>query len=157
MTTIRQKQFTGWHMLAILVAFFSVVIGVNITLAVFSACTWTGLVVENSYVESQLFNGRQHQLAAQKAAGWTVRTGYDNGRIDFVAHDKVGTLLELQAVSAFVHRPVGGHDDATIDLVRREDAYSGELVLPEGVWDVTVTTGDTALGPIVYETRIKVE
>jgi len=151
------KQFTGWHMLAIMVAFFGVVISVNVTMAISSARTWTGLVVANSYVESQRFNEKQHTIAAQREAGWVVQTRHVDGLIVFRAQDANGVLLDLEDVSAFVRRPVGGHDDATVALVRNGDAYSGVHNLDAGVWDITITTAPTRMGVIEYESRITVE
>jgi nitrogen fixation protein FixH len=42
----RSAEWTlnGWHVLAIVLAFFAVVIGANLTLAVFAHSSWTGLV-----------------------------------------------------------------------------------------------------------------
>ncbi|WP_338720691.1 FixH family protein [Devosia sp. XK-2] len=151
------KPFTGWHMLAIICTFFGVVIAVNVTMAVSSMRTWTGLVVANSYVESQRFNEKQHRIAAQREAGWSVQTQYRDGQIVFAARQADGAALTLEAVSAFVRRPVGGHDDATIALVREGGAYIGAHELAAGVWDVIITTAPTALGAIEYESRIVVE
>jgi nitrogen fixation protein FixH len=150
------KPFTGWHMLAIICSFFGVVIAVNLTMAISASRTWTGLVVANSYVESQRFNEKQHTIAAQKQAGWTVETRHVDGRIVFRALDANGALIDLDAVTAFVRRPVGGHDDATVVLVRQGDAYGGEHALAAGVWDITITTAGTELGPIEYESRVTV-
>ena len=50
------RPFTGGHMLAVMVVFFGVVISVNVFLAVVANTSWTGFVVENSYVASQEFN-----------------------------------------------------------------------------------------------------
>ena len=52
----RSREFTGRHMLVIMVAFFSVIIAVNLTMAFFARSSWTGAVVENTYVASQQFN-----------------------------------------------------------------------------------------------------
>lgn len=151
------KEFTGWHMLAIICTFFGVVIAVNLTMAIASSRTWTGLVVENSYVESQRFNDKLHAIAAQRAAGWTVETRHTDGQIIFTARDANGTLLDLDDVSAFVRRPVGGHDDATVALRLDGDVYVGAHDLAAGVWDITVTSAPTEMGPIEYETRITIE
>ena len=51
------KPFTGWHMTAILVGFFSTVIAVNVYMAHAAISTFGGTVVDNSYVASQEFNG----------------------------------------------------------------------------------------------------
>ncbi|TIS18850.1 MAG: cytochrome oxidase, partial [Mesorhizobium sp.] len=56
--TQKPREFTGRHMLISILAFFAVVIGVNLTMATFAHRSWTGLVVENTYVASQQFNGR---------------------------------------------------------------------------------------------------
>lgn len=55
MTTRPPGPFNGRHMTAILVAFFAVVIAVNVLMARFIICTFGGVVVENSYVASQHF------------------------------------------------------------------------------------------------------
>ena len=44
------RPFTGRHMAAIMVAFFGVVIAVNVYMARLATSTFTGVVVENSYV-----------------------------------------------------------------------------------------------------------
>jgi nitrogen fixation protein FixH len=151
-----ERQFTGWHMLVIICTFFGVVIAVNLTMAISASRTWTGLVVANSYVESQRFNEKQHTIAAQRQAGWTVKTRHVGGRIVFEALDADRALLDLDAVTAFVRRPVGGHDDATVVLVRDGVAYVGDHDLAAGVWDITITTAATELGPIEYESRVVV-
>ena len=39
-----------------MLAFFGVIIAVNVVMATLASTSWTGLVVENSYVASQEFN-----------------------------------------------------------------------------------------------------
>lgn len=157
MSNTTEKPFTGYHFLFIIVAFFGVIIAVNLTMAIASSRTWTGLVVQNSYVEGLRFNDLQQAVAEQKAAGWTVATAYEDGQIVFQALDGEGSPLVLEAVSAFVRRPVGGHDDATVVLTRAGDVYAGVLPLDPGVWDITVTTAETELGAIEYERRVTVK
>ncbi|NJR13875.1 MAG: hypothetical protein HC779_06455, partial [Phyllobacteriaceae bacterium] len=72
----------GYHMLAIFVAFFGVIVAVNLTMARFAVTHWTGLVVKNSYVASQNYNGWLRQAAASKALGWqAVPHRRDDGRV----------------------------------------------------------------------------
>ena len=54
-------EFTGRHMLGIMLAFFATVIAVNVTMAMFASKSWTGFVVRNSYVASQEFNERSEE------------------------------------------------------------------------------------------------
>lgn len=151
------REFTGWHMLAIICTFFAVIIAVNLTMAISSMRTWTGLVVANSYVESQRFNEKQHRIAAQKAAGWSIGTDYVDGQIVLSAKDALGSPLVLESVNAFVRRPVGGHDDATVQMLRVGDDYAGQHDLSAGVWDITITSAPTELGEIEYESRVTVK
>ena len=67
----KDKEFTGRHMLAIIVSFFGVIIAVNMTLVYFAVQSWSGLVVKNSYVASQKFNKTLEKAALQRARGWT--------------------------------------------------------------------------------------
>ena len=52
----KPAEFTGRHMLAIMLAFFGVIIAVNLVMATLASKSWTGLVVKNTYVASQQFN-----------------------------------------------------------------------------------------------------
>ena len=47
------RKFTGWHMTAILVGFFAIVISVNLFMARAAIGSFGGVVVDNSYVASQ--------------------------------------------------------------------------------------------------------
>ena len=154
MASATPKPFTGRHMLLINVSFFAVVVAANLTMALSSAWTWTGLVVENSYVASQNFQTVQDTIARQRAAGWALEITYSDGLVRFAAIDEAGAPLELAGVSAFLRRPVGGHEDTTLPMHLQDGQYVAAIALPAGVWDVTVTTDETALGAITYEHRV---
>src|SRR3546814_2526847 len=62
-----QKRFTGRHAAMILVAFFGVVIAVNIVMASFALSTFGGTVVDNSYVASQHYNQWLARADAQRS------------------------------------------------------------------------------------------
>jgi nitrogen fixation protein FixH len=74
------RKFTGWHMTGILVAFFGVVVSVNVFMAQAAISTFGGTVVDNSYVASQKFNGWLDKAEAQKALGWTVSARLNGSR-----------------------------------------------------------------------------
>jgi nitrogen fixation protein FixH len=56
-------------MAAIMVAFFAVVIAVNVYMARLASSTFTGVVVENSYVASQHFNRWLDEARAEERLG----------------------------------------------------------------------------------------
>ncbi|MBB94445.1 MAG: nitrogen fixation protein FixH [Rhodobacteraceae bacterium] len=65
---------TGRHVAMIFGGAFTVIIGVNIALAVNAVKTFPGLETKNSYVASQSFEADR---AAQEALGWQVSSDFD--------------------------------------------------------------------------------
>lgn len=95
----RRGEFTGKHMWLVVIAFFGTIIAVNITMAVVSATSWTGLVVENSYVASQEFDDRRAAHQAQLDAGWTSRLSYAGATALLSVTDGTGQPVDLRRQS----------------------------------------------------------
>lgn len=66
------RRFTGWHMTAIFIGFFAVVVGVNILMATLAVRGFGGTVVDNSYVASQNYNRWLAEARRDAALGWRV-------------------------------------------------------------------------------------
>lgn len=105
-----QKPFTGRHMTAILVAFFGIVIAVNFSVARIALHSFSGVVVENSYVASQEFNGWLKDAKTEQGLGWTAK----------VSRDPAGRLVvettgmpNSAKLTALLRRPLGTPDDRT--------------------------------------------
>jgi len=149
--------FTGKHMALLAVGFFGVIISVNVGMAVVSSVSWTGLVVENSYVASQEFEEKRIAHEAQVAAGWQSAFTFAGGTAQLSLRDATGAVPDLGEVTMLVNRPVGGHDDQTLPLVRGADGtYSTALTLGDGVWDVWITAPNSAMGFYELHERFKV-
>ncbi|MFZ2099025.1 MAG: FixH family protein [Oricola sp.] len=134
------KQFTGWHMLGVLVLFFGTIIGVNLTLAYYANATWTGLVVENSYVESQRFNAVTAEKVRQGELGWTATTDYADGAFMVEVADRNGNAIRDAIVSAKLGHPVQDRDDQTVTLIAQGGTrYAAPVELRPGVWNVDLT------------------
>lgn len=153
------RPFSGWHMLAIMVVFFGVVIAVNITLAVLSSGTWTGLVVENSYVASQEFQDKLDALHAQQALGWEFTFAYGDGTALLSVADGEGRMVDLgPGVELQFNRPIGESEDQTLHMVRASDGtYTAETALHPGAWDAVVLAPNTSVGPFELHRRIVVQ
>ena len=150
-------EFTGRHMLFLAVGFFGVIISVNVLMAVVSSTSWTGLVVQNSYVASQEFEEKRIAHEKQTAAGWQASFTYAPGIAQLIVRDGAGNPVDLGPVTVLINRPVGGHDDEKLTLNRLADgSYAGAVALAEGVWDV-VATATTDTGPFELHERFKVE
>ncbi|MBP6380449.1 MAG: FixH family protein, partial [Sphingorhabdus sp.] len=72
MSEARTKPFTGYHMAAILIGFFGIVIAVNIYMAKVAVGTFGGTVVDNSYVASQNYNEWLAEADRQSKLGWSI-------------------------------------------------------------------------------------
>ena len=152
-----ERPFTGRHMLLAMVAFFGVIIAVNVLMAIAAARTWTGLVVANSYVASQEFQAKEDAAHRQRALGWRPALSLSAGRVSLIVTDGSGAVVELGDVSLQVNRPVGGHDDQLVALVRNlAGGYEAPLALLPGVWDLTIRAPLAPEGPFELHRRITV-
>lgn len=129
------RPFTGRHMLAIMLAFFGVIVGVNLFMTTLASRTFGGTVVDNSYVAGQRFNGWLAEARAQDRLGWTTRLSLDPlRRIDVAVREGEGALVgaELRAVA---RHPLGREADIALDF-RADGAgrYLSRTTLPAGRW-----------------------
>lgn len=150
------RPFTGRHMLLCMVAFFGVIIAVNLTMATLANLSWTGLIVKNSYVASQNFNDHLRAGRAQAALGWASTLTYDDARLTFALRDKSGALLKADSVRVEIGRPATETSDRTLALSAGDDGqFSAVQDLAPGQWDLRATA---RVGEQIYvrETRILV-
>lgn len=135
----QQRQFTGRHMLLIMVAFFGVIIAVNVTMAMFASRSWTGLVVGNTYVASQEFNERTERGRRQQALGWQTNLNLEAGKLSYSLVDQGGSPIRLDRVEVLLHRPVSGLQDTDLILQPGSNgSYTTDIVLEDGTWIVEV-------------------
>ena len=125
------RHFTGYHMAAILIAFFGVVIAVNMMMATFAIRTFGGVVVENSYVASQNFNGWLKEARTENKLGWNPRLGIDESR-------RVTLSLGVSGaeVSGYAEHPLGRLPDVPLRFVATGTSYRAIGPLPAGRWTV---------------------
>lgn len=140
MTRSRPNEFTGRHLLAIMVAFFGVIIAVNVTMAVYARKSWTGLVVQNSYVASQEFNEKAIEEKAQAALGYTAALAIDREAISYAILDRQGRKVPIASASATFHRPVTTREDThVVFAIDPTGAAIGTEDLTDGVWIMQLT------------------
>jgi nitrogen fixation protein FixH len=145
-------------MVILTISFFGVIIAVNVGMATLAMRSWTGLVVDNSYIASQQFEEKRLAHESQQAAGWQATLSYLPGAARLVIVDGQRGPVELGDVLLKLNRPVGGHDDQAVNLERKEDgSYEAQIDLPTGLWEATVTAAQTVLGPFELRERIRVE
>lgn len=150
------REFTGRHMLAIMIAFFGVIISVNFTMAWLAGSSWTGLVVKNSYVASQHYNEKLRQAEAQRNRGWKTKLTYQQGVFEFRLTDRNGTPVNFDQLALSVGRPATEVQDRNLVLRRiAPGRYTSKQALKPGLWAIVITGQETDK-PFRYERRIHV-
>lgn len=129
----RSGEFTGWHMLAVCVGAFGVIITVNLALAFNAVRTFPGLNVKNSYVASQEFDVRR---AAQEALGWRVDVVAERDTLRVNITGQSGQPVEVESLTATVGRATHLKDDMTPEFQFDGAGYVAPAVLAPGKWAV---------------------
>ncbi|RRH91026.1 cytochrome oxidase [Mesorhizobium tamadayense] len=143
--TRKPREFTGRHMLISILAFFAVVIGVNVTMATLARKSWTGLVVENTYVASQQFNEEARKGRAQAALGWTGRLTIATGEVRYGLFDALGKPVPLHGVKVLFRHPAYEAADKAVALAASSGGTSGDTeefaarhTPRDGVWIIEI-------------------
>lgn len=144
-----ERKLTGWHVLAIFVGAFGVIIGVNIALAVNAVRTFPGLEVKNSYVASQSFDARRD---AQEALGWTVSADAAEGMVLLRITDADGQPVQVVDLHAVLGRATHVKDDVEPEFRFDGRAYVAYVDIGPGNWNVRMTA--KALDGTPFEQRV---
>lgn len=130
------KKFTGYHAAMIIVAFFAVVVSVNMVMARFALSTFGGTVVDNSYVASQKYNKWLEQARDQQAYGWTVSPVVRSGSgISLTLAGADGAALQGATLVAVAEHPVGRAEPFDISFTEnRPGEYQSVQPIPAGRW-----------------------
>lgn len=129
------KKFTGYHITAILVGFFAIVIAVNVYMARMATSTFGGILAENGYVASQDYNKWIAESAAQDRLGWTIATRVEQGRLLLDTDGVDGATVEVIA-----EHPLGQVDDQAIAMTPiARGRYQSLRPLPRGRWKLRIT------------------
>ena len=128
-----QREFTGRHALMVFGGAFTVIIGVNIALAVNAVKTFPGLEVKNSYTASQEFDARR---TAQEALGWSVYASAQDGQVKLEITDRGGNPVEVAKLTATLGRATHVKDDQNPDFQFNGQAYVAPAKLGAGNWNI---------------------
>lgn len=152
------KEFTGRHMLMVMLAFFGVIITANMTLVWFASGSWSGLVAKNGYVESINFKDKQAAVERQRLIGWKSKLRVEGGHLAFSIKGAAGKPVAGLVISAKVGRPVTEISDVKISF---SEANPGEYIArapkESGQWLVDIQATGTNNQSYRKKYRIVVE
>ena len=151
------RRLTGRHVLLIAVAFFGVIIAVNLYMASVAVEGFSGLVVKNSYVASQ---GWDADRKKQMEQGWKVSVSTAGNGMAARFEDRDGRALDGLIVTAVIGRPANENQDRTVTLSPRAGepgVYALAEPLGKGVWRAALTAvaADGGTHHAVAELHIK--
>ncbi|QZH76326.1 MAG: FixH family protein [Erythrobacter sp.] len=136
------RRFTGFHMAAILVTFFGTVMAVNFTMAWRATDTFGGVVVRNTYVASQEFNGWLEAAEAQQALGWKAQALWrEDGRVQV----QVSGPDESASLVGAARHPLGRETPQQLQFDRQADgSFLSREMLASGRWLLRLELRDGA-------------
>ncbi len=128
---LSRGELTGRRVLALVVAFFAVIIGVNLILAQRAIGTFPGVEAPNTFVASQEFDIRRE---AQEKLGWTVAPIHEAGFVKLAITDAAGQPVEVASLHVLIGRPTSTRDDVTPDFTFVGGVYEAPVKLAPGQW-----------------------
>lgn len=146
------KPLTGRKVLLMFVAFFGVIISVNLFMAFQAIGTFPGMDVKNSYVASQTFDDDRE---AQTALGWDVSVTYVTGELQVSVLNDAGAPADVARFSALVGRPTHVRDDQTPEFQQRQGVFKAPVTLGAGLWNLRLEA--TALDGTPFKQRLTFE
>lgn len=127
------REFTGWHMLGLMVGGFGIIIAVNLTLAWNAIATFPGLETKNSYVASQHFDADR---AAQDALEWDVTAKLEGGQLTLLILDVDGQAVQADIVRATLGRATTTRQDTTPEFTWNGSALVAPVSMRDGYWNL---------------------
>lgn len=133
MKAFTSGPFTGRHFSYIIVAFFAVVIAVNVVMARLASSTFGGVVVDNSYVASQHFNRWLDEAAREQALGWQIKA--ERRADDRLRVTLIGAPDSMLTLAATARHPLGRLPDLDLAFDAKGGGhYVSRQPLPPGRW-----------------------
>lgn len=152
----RGFRVTGWHVLAGVVGFFAVVIGVDAVFTVLALRTFPGQVSVTPYEDGLLYNRKIAQIEAQAALGWRAAAEAAPGVVVLHVQDKDGRPVEALAVQGKLERPATESGRRSVRFIEaapgRYEATTGAI---DGAWDLTAEARDPKGRLFTAERRLR--
>jgi len=137
----RSFRLTGWHVLAMFVAFFGVVIAVDTAMMIDAYRTFPGEVTEQPYEEGLRYDLALDQQHRQAALGWKMAAGLgEAGVVTLTARDAAGAPLAGLRIEARLERPATEQGRRALAFSERSPGvYQARAGALAGAWDLRLS------------------
>jgi nitrogen fixation protein FixH len=141
----RPRPLTGRFVLITMIAFFTIVMGVNVVMIRLAVATLPGTEVDSAYAASLAYQREINAAHQQQARSWQVeahlvRKGDGTATLDLRARDRNAVPVTGAVFSARLERPADRRADRAIDVVDiRGGQYRGTAEdVAAGQWDLVI-------------------
>jgi nitrogen fixation protein FixH len=159
-TASAPRGITGRTVFLAMLAFFTVVAGVNAVMISVAMRSFSGTVTDSSYKAGIRFGSEQRAAMAQRALGWRVEpvvttlAGADRSVV-VTAVDAAGKPLGGLAPHLTLRHPADARRDVAVALVDEgAGRYAGDAVVPPGQWDLVLELDGGDESPYHLEHRL---
>lgn len=154
-------KLTGFHVLLIVIAFFGVMIAVNVAFISAAVKTYPGVSEKKSYFQGLHYNDTLADRAAQAQLGWKAEVSEvmreeNAGVIVLRMKDADGGVLTGLALTGTLKRPAHSGEDQTLEFAH---AGGGEYraaiaAFSAGAWDLNAQAQNHAGETFDIEARV---
>jgi nitrogen fixation protein FixH len=137
-------QITGLMVLGFMIAFFAIIVGVNVFMAHAAISTFGGVETASSYHAGQMFERDVAMAKAQDAQHWQVdaklaRAADGTTLIDITARDETGAPVSSVNATMQFARPTDRRLDRTVAVHQTGPGhFVGDADLAAGQWDLVI-------------------
>jgi nitrogen fixation protein FixH len=132
-------RLTGWHVLAIVTGFFTVVTAVDVGFVVMAVKTFPGEVSSTPYEDGLAYDRSLAQLRAQERLGWRATAAAEPSGASVEVRDRAGKPIAGLALTGTLEHPATAAGRLVLAFHEtrpgRYVARPGDL---SGAWDLTV-------------------
>lgn len=141
---------TGRKVLAILIAFFGVIISVNLYMASQAIGTFPGLESKTKYIAGRGFN---EERSAQMDLNWTTNFTYQDGVLEVAIIDETGQPADTALFYGTIGRATHKRDDVTLEFQQRGGVFTAHVDLMPGQWNLRLKA--TAIDGTRFQQRLE--
>jgi nitrogen fixation protein FixH len=132
-------ELKGRHVLAGLIAFFLIVISVDLYFSTLAYKTFSGQAADNPYEAGLLFNRTLAQRRAEAALGWTAAVTQSAGLVELTFTDKTSAPIEGLRVSGTLTRPATETGRLAVTFTTNGEGRYKAALPAHGAWDLHAT------------------
>lgn len=156
MNTAHRKGLTGWHILAMFVGFFAVVMAADLSFAVLAYRSAPGQSAKDPYEAGLLYQQHLDARAREAELGWRASVSQPDGDVALSVVDSTGAAVTGLTVTAEFNRPATQRGAIQATLIEAAPGlYRLERRDWSGAWDMRAVATERSGRKLEIESRLQ--